>query len=667
MSQPNLDLSPLEPDSSSADAALKWLQFGYTPIPTLPGKKQPSVNWKAWSENLDEAKIRQHYAAHPDHEVACLTNDDLIVFDADSDLALAALESLEAKFGIQPKLIVKTLRGIHHHFRRAGAIATQDAHDSAQYPERIDIRTGRSTIMMPPSGGRSIVHCEATGMQDLSIATQDFIDAVFIHNGREAPSIETDDPEESTGPLRRVSLEKLTKLLDLLDPGMGYQDWLNVGMALFHETGGSSEGFALFDRWSGRSKKYGGTKEIEVKWKSFKGNCSNPITVGTLVMLAKQAAPDSEVHSAMAEDFEPCSYEVVNPDGLPSSTLLETTHSTPFHRFSLKGKREEIEKNVTEAVFVLEGIALLGETTVIYAPPNSGKTLITLAQLKGSIEKGRIDPNRVYYLNMDDSARGLEEKFAIAEDSDFHLVVPGYLGFTTGQFFDLIFECIEKKCARGTVLVLDTLKKLTNLMDKTQSSQFGNLCRQFTLQGGTIIALAHTNKKRGANGALVPGGTSDILDDVDCAFVIDKLPAISAEKTVVEFENIKRRGSVSQTVKFSFQNPSGATTYRALFDSVEMLSDEMAAEIEGTAQRHSDALIIDAITESIRNGTEKKMELLKEVGSNTGASREAVIRVLDRYCGPDLRLHLWHVETKARGAKVYSLAGDDLKSSITAL
>ncbi len=322
---------------------------------------------------------------------------------------------------------------------------------------------------------------------------------------------------------------------------------------------------------------------------------------------------------------------------------------------------------MTEAVFVLEGIALLGETTVIYAPPNSGKTLITLAQLKGSIEKGRIDPYRVYYLNMDDSARGLEEKFAIAEDSDFHLVVPGYLGFTTDQFLDLIFECIEKKCARGTVLILDTLKKLTNLMDKAQSSQFGNLCRQFTLQGGTIIALAHTNKNRGANGALVPGGTSDIIDDVDCAFVIDKLPAISADKTIVEFENIKRRGSVSQTVKFSFQNPSGATTYRALFDSVEMLSDEMAAEIERTTQRHGDAPIIAAIAESIRNGAENKTDLLKEVGSSTGASRDAVARVLGRYCGSDPKLHLWEAETKARGAKVYSLLADDPELSITSI
>lgn len=667
MSEPNLDLSPLEPDSSPADAALRWLRFGYTPIPTLPGKKHSPKTWNAWSENLDETKIKQHYTAYPEHEVACLTNDELIVFDADSDSALEALKSIEERFGIFPKLVVKTPRGIHHHFRRAGAVATQDSHDSAQHPERIDIRTGRSMIMMPPSGGRSIVSCEATCFQDLSIVTQEFIDAVFIHNGRNAPSTEANEPEEGSRPNSRVTLAQLKRLLDLLDAGMGYQDWLNVGMALFHETGGSPEGFSLFESWSAGSNKFGGTKEIEVKWKSFKGSCSNPITVGTLVMLAKREASEAEVHAAMDEDFEPCPYEIVNPEGSSTSSSPDSIQATPFDRFSLKGKGEKILMNVTEETFVLDGIALLGETTVIYAPPNSGKTLITLSQLKDSCEKGRIDPNKAFYLNMDDTARGLFEKNTIAEACGLHMLSPSYEGFCTEQFVDLIFECLEQKCAKGMILILDTLKKLANLMDKAQGSQFGSLCRDFTKRGGTIIALAHTNKNRNANGALVPSGTSDIIDDVDCAFVIDKLPSHSADTTIVEFENIKHRGMVKEKVRFRFKKSSDSTSYRAMFDSVEMLSDETAAEVERTAQRHKDAHIIAAITESIRNGTDKKMELLKEVGSNTGESRKAVASILDRYSGPDPKLHLWRAETKAHGAKVYSLLADDPELSITSI
>ncbi len=103
--------------------------------------------------------------------------------------------------------------------------------------------------MVPPSGGRSIISCDAESSLELSIAPQEFIDAVFVHNGRNAPSQETDDLEEASCQHSRVSLVHLQKLLDLIDPDSGYQDWLNVGMAVFHETAGSSDGLSLFDSW----------------------------------------------------------------------------------------------------------------------------------------------------------------------------------------------------------------------------------------------------------------------------------------------------------------------------------------------------------------------------------------------------------------------------------
>jgi hypothetical protein len=667
MSLLDLNLPPSDSGVSPATAAIKLLKFGYTPIPTLPGKKFSPVTWNAWSADLDEAKIQQYYASHPDHEVACLTNDELIVFDADSEASLQALQSIEQKHGIRPMLIVKTPRGFHHHFRRAGAIATQDAHDSTQHPDRIDIRTGRSMIVMPPSGGRSVLMCEATCLEDLSIATQEFIDDIFIHNGRQAPSAVIDEPDEETRSYRRITLAQLAKLVHLLDADMGYQDWLNVGMAVFHETGGSSEGLSLFDNWSSGSKKYGGTKEIEVKWNSFKGHCSNPITVGTLVMLAKRYASETEVHSALADDFEPCAYEVVEPQKLASPSKAVSTTATPFLRFSLTGKLEEIEKNVANSVYVLNGIALLGETTVIYAPPNSGKTLITLALLADGIKKGRIDPDQVYYLNMDDSARGLAEKATIAEEFGFHMVAQRYLGFTIEQFEDLIIECLEQKCARGMIVILDTLKKFADLMSKTESSQFGSLCREFAQQGGTIIALAHTNKNRSANGTLVPGGTSDVIDDVDCSYVIDTLPSDSSGTAIVEFANIKCRGIVTEKMKIRYARSSTTISYRDMFDSVETLDEETAAKIEVKAQRQLDEQIIAVISFALSEKAKNKGELIKAAVQDTGESRGRVIEVIERYTGTNPKQHIWQLSKQARGAHVFRLLNSEPGEDIVAI
>ncbi len=655
MSLLDLNLPPSDSSISSSAAAILWLKFGFTPIPTLPGKKYASVFWNAWLAGLDETKIQHHYASHPDHEVACLTNDDLIVFDADSEASIKALESLEQKFGVRPKLVVKTTRGIHHYFRRAGAIAKQDSHDSVQFPERIDIRTGRSMIMVPPSGGRSIISCDAESSLELSIAPQEFIDAVFVHNGRNAPSQKTDDLEEASCQHSRVSLVHLQKLLDLIDPDSGYQDWLNVGMAVFHETAGSSDGLSLFDSWSSGGKKYAGTKEIEVKWKSFKGNCSNPITIGTLVMLAKRRASETEVHSALADDFEPCAYEVVEPQKLASHYKAIATTATPFLRFSLKGMHEEIRKNLGDQVYVLEGIALLGQTTAIYAPPNSGKTLITLALLKDSINKGRIDPSMVYYINVDDGAHGLSERLKVADEIGIHMLSDGYLGFNTSMLFDLITEAIAQKCTVGMVLILDTMKKFTNLMDKAQSSEFSHLCTQFALKGGTVIALAHTNKNRGAGGALIPAGTSDIVDDFQCVYVIDKIPSTSDDTVAVEIAYLKGRGGVVRSLQIRYKQVDSTTPYAEMFNSVEIISEEMAAEIKHQASRRQDAEVIDEVMRSIHNGNDKKMEIVKEVMATTGETRKAVLHVLDRYRGTNPKWHLWTVETQAHGAQKFSL------------
>lgn len=54
-------------------------------------------------------------------------------------------------------------------------------------------------------------------------------------------------------------------------------------------------------------------------------------------------------------------------------------------------------------------------------------------------------------------------------------------------------------------------------MDNGKSSDFAKVIRQFSLKGGTVIALSHANKHPGADGRTVYSGTTDIVDDFDCA------------------------------------------------------------------------------------------------------------------------------------------------------
>ena len=162
-----------------------------------------------------------------------------------------------------------------------------------------------------------------------------------------------------------------------------------------------------------------------------------------------------------ADQIELCEKEM-------NDTNVQTPEKStnPLDKFSLRGMSQEIEKQIMEEVHVLSEIALLGQLIALYAPPNTGKTLFTLYMLTQSIKNGLIDPSKVYYLNMDDTINGLLEKLIISEKYGFHMLSEGYNGFGAKKFVGTIRSMTENGSAKGDILVLDTLKKFLDLMNK---------------------------------------------------------------------------------------------------------------------------------------------------------------------------------------------------------
>lgn len=74
----------------------------------------------------------------------------------------------------------------------------------------------------------------------------------------------------------------LTEIIEHIDPsGCGYQEWINVGMALKHE----GYPVSVWEAWSRRDAGRYHAQECEKKWRSFQGNAS-PVTAGTIVRMA---------------------------------------------------------------------------------------------------------------------------------------------------------------------------------------------------------------------------------------------------------------------------------------------------------------------------------------------------------------------------------------------
>jgi hypothetical protein len=326
--------------------------------------------------------------------------------------------------------------------------------------------------------------------------------------------------------------------------------------------------------------------------------------------------------------------------------------------FSLSGQSKAMESKMLADRYVLDKIAILGQATAIYAKPNTGKTLLVLWMLIESIKLRRINGKNVFYINADDDYKGLVFKTSLAEQYGFEMLAPGHNGFESAALLGYLRQLIDDGTAHGVVVILDTLKKFTDLMNKKTGSEFMTRAREFVVNGGTLIMLAHTNKNRDASGKAVFGGTSDIVDDCDCVFILDEVARTTTTKQVL-FENIKSRGVVTNELAFNYSIEEGKH-YQYRLNSVEKAdkatSDQAKMAKEAMTRRKKDKPAIDAITEAIKGGHGLKTELIKIASEDSGESRRTLIRVLNAYEGESLGDNcLWSFSKGEKGAKKYYL------------
>jgi hypothetical protein len=328
--------------------------------------------------------------------------------------------------------------------------------------------------------------------------------------------------------------------------------------------------------------------------------------------------------------------------------------------YSITGHSAEMRQQMLEDIFLLQDIALLGQWTTLYAAPNTGKTLLALWLLKEALDIGSLDGDFVFYVNADDTFRGIVEKTELAEQWGFHMIAPNQRGFHTAEVTDLMVDLVEAGEARGVIIILDTLKKFTDLMHKKVSTEFGIISRSFVSSGGTLICLAHTNKHKNSEGKSIYSGTSDIRDDSDCAFIIDKIEGgIFDYEVAVEFVNDKARGDVADKVSFSYSKKNGQT-YADLVNSVKRIDDQKAGQLKTAAQDKKkldeDQELINAVRKSISAGITSKSAIVKNVGDETGISQNKIRKTLAERTGNAYDFgDRWSVSTGAHNKSEYSV------------
>lgn len=334
--------------------------------------------------------------------------------------------------------------------------------------------------------------------------------------------------------------------------------------------------------------------------------------------------------------------------------------SEPFNllKFSMNGNATKMEADMQAEKYVLGQMAILGQSTLFYAKPNAGKTLLILWLLMEKIKTGEINGEDVFYINADDTYRGLVYKLKLAEKHGFQMLAPGHNGFKAADLASYLFQMINSESAKGKILILDTVKKFTDLMNKKTASKFGENVRQFVSHGGTVICLAHVNKHRDDDQKVVYSGTTDLVDDADCAYTLDTLTEEKATGLrTVRFENFKSRGDVTSEAVYRY-NYADDTPYYARLESIEEVGAEERAKaeqrkrLESTLERNQQA--IEAIKDCIRDGITQKTALIKNAHDNSGVSKSKISKALSEHTGSNVAENqFWHINVEDNNAHVY--------------
>ena len=469
-----------------------------------------------------------------------------------------------------------------------------------------------------------------------------------------ASNAESHDSTDREPHNTRLTSLQLEAVLEVTNPFCSADEQNEILKALHHETAGSADGLALADDWCSRGNSHPGTEVLTSKWHSFEGCADDQVTIDAIRSRVQSHGFDFDEICRQAEnDGEPCddAVEAAHPQEPVNLSLPEN----PLDKFSLKGQRSRLLQDVVEQKFVMKPIALMGQATAIFGSPNTGKTLYALTSVAVAISQGNIESSKVYYVNLDDTHSGLLEKLEFAENNGFDMVAEGHNGFSIKRFLEILEELIDTDQAHDIVVIIDTLKKVVDVMSKRQSRAFGKLIRPFVMRGGTCIALAHTNKHKGADGKPIYAGTSDILEDFDCAHLMYEVGVDpDTETKTIQFECIKSRGNVARQASYRYSLAEGLS-YREILDSVEPVDQDEVASLKQAAELESDAGVIDAIADCIDEGITTKMALADTAAKQSGVSKRAALRVLDKYCGSDPDRHRWNFKVHERGAMMYFL------------
>ncbi len=275
-------------------------------------------------------------------------------------------------------------------------------------------------------------------------------------------------------------------------------------------------------------------------------------------------------------DLSPPIYQEVAKDSYPSTGMLSM-----LEQLDSANQIEETFSRLGKQGSWIPGMVKTTNTVVLFAKPNGGKTLCTLAALISQIDQGSIKGEDVIYCNEDDGLIDLESKRKILSKYGIVQISSAMNKTSTRKLTEQLTGIAQAGGLRDKLLVIDTLTKFCDL-NSTEVKEFLEFCRLVNAEGGTCLLLSHANKHEDDDGWPVFKGMQDLEDNVDAMYSMRALTDRAAVKQLVHMKRGKDRGGLDPEFFFEYEKTE-ILGYRGMLQSFRFVDESAKLALDKVA------------------------------------------------------------------------------------
>lgn len=340
--------------------------------------------------------------------------------------------------------------------------------------------------------GNTLPDLDLTGADNTVLDAPDNLRALCTQRFGKINQVDLDDPLMSYEPPIGLTHEQIAEALDVLDADSPHSTWLNVGMAIHHETEG--DGFELWNAWSANGSKYPGEEALQKRWDSFGSASGRVVTARSLIKLAHENGYHMGVNPL--SDFD-----TIEPTTATSTERFPIVQAGAFTRGARPG-------------WIIKGMLPRADLAVLFGESGSGKTFMILDMVL-AVARGiewrnlRTKQGRVVYIAAEGSGGVRNRLDAYAQQNEVDLDTLPFGVIHESPNFLITKDAVDvaraiKAWGGADIIVVDTLAQVTPGANENGAEDMGKAlshCKKLARVAGALVILVHHSGKDSSKGS----------------------------------------------------------------------------------------------------------------------------------------------------------------------